>query len=349
MGHQGAWAPGHPGVSKIRNDQPRCPGGHPFLIPNPRSHSYVIDLMKSLPSHRTTALQALLVTFLWSTSYVLVKIGLREIPALTFAGIRYGLAFLVLLILATRGGHIRSLRGIRRHIWFRLITLGLLFYTLTQGGNFLALNYLPAVSVNLLFSLTSIFVAMMGIPVLGERPTVLQWVGIWIALLGAVVYFYPVSFPAGQIIGITAAVVGLLANSASSILGREINRQRDLEPIQVTLVSMGVGAFVLLTIGIQFQGLPQLTLTNWAIITWLAVVNTAFAFTLWNRTLRTLSAMESSIINNTMLIQIPVLAVLFLGERINLKEIIGLVIAGLGAVIVQLARRDDGKGSGIGD
>ncbi len=308
-----------------------------------------MTLKKPRSSHRAAVLQAFFVTFLWSTSYVLVKIGLREIPALTFAGIRYGLAFVVLLILAARGGQIKTLRGIGRHTWVRLITLGLLFYTLTQGGNFLALNYLPAVSVNLLFSLTSIFVAMMGIPILGERPTVLQWVGIWVALIGAVVYFYPVSFPVGQTIGVTAAVVGLLANSSSSILGREINRLRDLEPIQVTLISMGVGAFGLLAIGIRFQGLPQLSLTNWTIIAWLAVVNTAFAFTLFNHTLRILSALESSIINNTMLIQIPVLAVLFLGERINLKEIIGLLVAGLGTVIVQLAHRDEGKGSGIGD
>ncbi|HEY44566.1 MAG TPA: EamA family transporter [Anaerolineae bacterium] len=305
--------------------------------------------MKSSSLHMRAVLQALLVTFLWSTSYVLVKIGLREIPALTFAGIRYGLAFIVLLVVAARGGYIRGLRGIRGHTWFRLILLGLMFYTMTQGGNFLALKYLPAVSVNLLFSLTSIFVALIGIPTLGERPTALQWAGIWVALLGAMVYFYPVSFPAGQIVGLTAALVGLLANAASSVLGREINRQRDLEPIQVTLVSMGVGAFVLLVIGIRFQGLPQLTPTNWAIVGWLALVNTAFAFTLWNHTLRTLSAMESSIVNNTMLIQIPFLAMIFLGERINLKEIIGLVVAGLGTVIVQLARRDEEKGSGIGD
>jgi drug/metabolite transporter (DMT)-like permease len=303
--------------------------------------------MKPSSIHMRAVLQALFVTFLWSTSYVLVKIGLREIPALTFAGIRYGLAFIVLLIVAARGGYISGLREIRGHTWLRLILLGLIFYTMTQGGNFLALEYLPAVSVNLLFSLTSIFVALIGIPTLGERPTVLQWAGIWVALLGAVVYFYPVSFPAGQIVGFIAAVVGLLANAASSVLGREINRQQNLEPIQVTLVSMGVGAFVLLVIGIRLQGLPQLTPTNWAIVGWLALVNTAFAFTLWNHTLRTLSAIESSIINNTMLIQIPILAMIFLGERIDLKEIVGLVVAGLGTVIVQLARRDEEKGSGI--
>ena len=42
-------------------------------------------------------LQALLVTFLWSTSWVLIKIGLAEIPPLTLAGLRYSLAFLFLL------------------------------------------------------------------------------------------------------------------------------------------------------------------------------------------------------------------------------------------------------------
>ena len=46
-------------------------------------------------SHSAAVLQALLVTFLWSTSWMLIKIGLHGIPALTFAGLRYSLAFLV--------------------------------------------------------------------------------------------------------------------------------------------------------------------------------------------------------------------------------------------------------------
>ena len=47
--------------------------------------------------HTRAVLQALLVTFLWSTSWVLIKIGLADIPALTFAGLRYVLALLVLI------------------------------------------------------------------------------------------------------------------------------------------------------------------------------------------------------------------------------------------------------------
>jgi len=81
-----------------------------------------------------------------------------------------------------------------------------------------------------------------------------------------------------------------------------------------------------------------LSLKGWGIIVWLALVNTAFAFTLWNRTLQVLSAVESSIINNTMLIQIAVLAWVFLGESLGALEIVGLGLAALGTLLVQLRR-----------
>ncbi len=89
---------------------------------------------------------------------------------------------------------------------------------------------------------------------------------------------------------------------------------------------MGIGAILLLGTGLATQGMPNLSLTHWAIIVWLAIVNTAFAFTLWNLTLRVLSAMESSIINSTMLIQIAVLAWIFLDERVTWQEGFGMVL-----------------------
>jgi drug/metabolite transporter (DMT)-like permease len=101
---------------------------------------------------------------------------------------------------------------------------------------------------------------------------------------------------------------------------------------------MGFGAMALLIVGSAVQGLPRLNLASWAIILWLAIVNSAFAFTLWNYTLRTLPAVESSIINNTMLIQIPILAWLFLGEQPTALEIAGMILAGIGILIVQLRR-----------
>ena len=79
------------------------------------------------------------------------------------------------------------------------------------------------------------------------------------------------------------------------------------------------------------------------LIIWLAAVNTAFAFVLWNHTLRILSATESSVINNMMLIFIAVLAWLFLDERLALQAWLGLALAAAGILIVQGARRKPGR------
>jgi drug/metabolite transporter (DMT)-like permease len=59
-------------------------------------------------THTRAVAQALLVTFLWSTSWVLIKWGLADIPALVFAGLRYTLAFLILLPFVMRPKHLSS-------------------------------------------------------------------------------------------------------------------------------------------------------------------------------------------------------------------------------------------------
>jgi drug/metabolite transporter (DMT)-like permease len=290
-------------------------------------------------SHTKAVLQALLVTFLWSTSFVLVKIGLADIPALTFAGLRYTIAFVVLLPFALRKKQIHPLKSLPRMMWLRLILLGVLFYSITQGSNFWALVYLPAATTSLLFNFTPVIVAILSALFLHEPTKANQMIGVIVFLLGTFVYFYPLQIPFDEILGLTIAAVGVLANGVSSVLGRHINRDSGLDPSVVTVISMGVGAFILLFVGITVQGLPKLGWQHWGIILWLAVVNSAFAFTLWNQTLRSLSATESSVINNTMLIQIALLAWIFLGEDLDLRELIGLGIATVGVMIFQMYRR----------
>lgn len=282
-------------------------------------------------------LQALLVTLLWSGSFVLIELGLVDIPALTFAGVRYSLGFLCLLPVALHNGSLGAARDLLKVDWLRLIALGLLFYAVTQGCVFLALSYLRPVTMSMVMSFTPAMVALLSIPLLAERPTWMQWAGIVVFLAGAAVYFVPFDVSSGDGIGLAITGICLLANSGSSILGRYVNHhQHALSPIGVTTLSMGIGALVLLVGGITAQGLPPLTTANWLIIGCLAVVNTAFAFTLWNHTLRHLTATESSVINNTVLIQIAVLGWIFLGDGLSAREIAGLLVAAAGAMVVQI-------------
>jgi len=283
---------------------------------------------------------ALLVTFLWSTSFIIIKWGLNEIPPLTYAGLRYVLAFLVLLPFALNKKRIAEIKSIDQSNWIKLAALGFLFYTFTQGAQFVGLSLLPAVTVSLLLNFTPIIVAVMAIFLLSEKPTRLQWIGAVLFIAGVLIYFYPVDLPPGRVLGIAVMTIGLIANAGSAVLGRGINRTGKFDPITVTLISMGIGSIVILAAGITFQGLPYISFTNILLLIWLAVINTAFAFTIWNLTLRHLTAMESSIINGTMLIQIAILAWIFIGESITLNEGIGMIIALSGAVIVQIRRKN---------
>ena len=291
------------------------------------------------PHHVFAVFQALLVTFLWSTSFIIIKWGLADIPPITYAGLRYFLAFLCFLPFIFKKKYIEEIRGLSSQQRSKLLLLGFVFYTLTQGTQFLGLSLLPAVSVSLMLNFTPIVVAIMGILFINETPSQLQWFGTVIFIVGIIFYFFPISFEGNQGLGLMVMAFGVLANSGAGILGREINRQRNISPVVITFISMGVGSIILLLTGFLYTGIPTISTQNWMYLIWLAVVNTAFAFTLWNHTLRSISAMESSIINGTMLIQIALLAWFFLDEKITTQEGIGMGIAALGATLVQLKLR----------
>jgi len=263
---------------------------------------------------------------------------LVDIPPVTYAGLRYALAFLIFIPFILKKKYLLEIKQLNAVQWKQLLFLGLIFYTFTQGAQFLGLSLLPSVTVSLLLNFTPIIVAIAGIVLLNEKPSSLQWIGSALFIAGIVTYFFPVASIGNKGLGLVVMLVGVLANAGSAIIGRNINRKKNISPVVVTFISMGIGAIILIVIGFTLNGVPVLSLKNWLFLLWLAGVNTALAFTLWNVTLRSLTAMESSIINGTMLIQIAVLAWYFLGERITVNEGIGMAIAAVGAVLVQMRR-----------
>ncbi len=299
------------------------------------------------PRRSAAVLQALFVTFLWSTSWVLIKIGLEDLDLepLSFAGLRYALAAVVLLPFGIAAIRARSRAAVPparpdSGLVGRVALYGVLFIAVAQGAQFAALAVLPASAVSLILSSIPAWVAILALRGHAERASGGQVAGIALLSVGALLYFGPFDVPAGAALGFAAAGICVAASAVSSHLGRGLARDaigRLGGPLGLTSVSMTIGAVVLLAAGIILEGWPRLDATGWLIIGWLAVVNTAIAFTLWNHTLRTLTAVESSVINNTMTIQIAILAVIFLGERLGPLQVVGLMLAAAGAVLVQLA------------
>ncbi len=100
-----------------------------------------------------------------------------------------------------------------------------------------------------------------------------------------------------------------------------------------------MGGVTLVVVGIVAEGPPALDPVGWGLIAWMAVANTALAFTWWNESLRDLSATESAAINNLMLLQIAGLAWVFLGETPDPIQWLGMVVVTVGVLGAQAWRR----------
>jgi len=288
-----------------------------------------MNLTPTVARRRAVAL-ALFVTFLWSTSWVLIRFGLDDagLSPLVFAGVRYvvAAALLVAWVAARRGPRTLAI-GDRRTLW-ALLGLGVILYAATQGAQFVAIANQPAATTSLVLASTPLVVSLLALVTLGEPVSTRQRVAALAVIAGAALYF------AGDLgatpVGTAAAVVCLLANAAAALLGRGVNRAGRLPADVITAVSMSAGAVVLLGVGIAVEGVPSLGARAVAVIAWLAVVNTALAYALWNVALRQLTATEASALNTAMVIQIPLLAWLFLGEGLGPPEIAGILVVAAG-------------------
>ena len=309
------------------------------------------DLVTQPDSRRTRIIaiaQALFVTVLWSSSFIVIKYGLQEIPPLTYAGLRYSIASVILLALIFAQPKMRAvLKNRSRRWWSMLFLYGCIYITVTQGTQFLGLFYLPAITFSLILNMTPIVVLMLAIPWLGERPSTRETILILLGIFGVVLYFFPLDFAGVSLIGLAIGVISLLANSGSALLGRAINRNRDTPSLVVTGIMMSIGALFLLMFGLITEPLAGLSLTAWIYILWLAVANTALAFWLWNKAMRVLRAIDMTLINSMMMPQIVILSIIFLNEYPNLLDWIGLIILAISVAAVQVlqaSKLNDVKG-----
>ena len=132
-----------------------------------------------MADHRDVAAGTALVVF-WSSGFVGAELGTRFAPPETLLAWRYAVAALLLALVA-------GLRGFRprRSTLLRQGVIGLLCQCLYLGGvvGGVALG-VPAGTTALVAAVQPLLVAAVAGPVLGERTTRRQWVGLGLGLAG---------------------------------------------------------------------------------------------------------------------------------------------------------------------
>jgi drug/metabolite transporter (DMT)-like permease len=293
--------------------------------------------MNSLRSTRPLALfEALLVTVIWASSFILVKLILPEVGPLTIAGVRYFLAFLILIPMMLRAP--QSIKQINQRLWLQLALIGLSAYTIGNGALFWGLQYLPATTVSFLMSLSPLLILFSAAIWLNEFPKLLQILGVFVSLIGSVLFFYSGLKP-GEPLGIAITLIGMVGFTAFGILGRDVARQQRTSTLLLTGIPLAIGGGVLLIVGIPLEGWEPISLGTWLMLIWLAIINTAFAYLIYNHALKLLSALEMNIILNLAPLVTALLALTFLGESLSVVQLAGMMIMIIGVILVQAKPR----------
>jgi len=289
------------------------------------------------PSFTIAILEALLVNIIWASSFIFVKLLLKDLGPLTIGGLRYFIGFLVLLPFMLRRGRLSILS---HSIWQRLLLIGVSAYTIGNGAMFWALKYLPATTVSFMMSIITLLVLFGGILWLKEIPTWLQTIGILVTL-GGMVLFFLVGLKPGEPLGMAILCIGLLSFTLFGVLGRDVARAQKVDTLTLTALPLAIGGGLLLIIAMLCEGLPHISLSNGLLVFWLAAVNTALGYILYNHALQVLTAFEMNVMLNLSPLWTALMAWYLLGEKLSLWQWVGMVVVFVGVALVQ--RRQENK------
>src|SRR5436305_11456364 len=118
---------------------------------------------------------ALVVAVFWAVNFVIIDIGLESFPPLLFAALRFGLTAFPAIFFVRRP-------DVR---WQAVVAVGLFIGVGQFGVLFVAMNTgLPAGLASVIAPLQPVFTIPLAIVALGERPSLRQFVGVSLAVVG---------------------------------------------------------------------------------------------------------------------------------------------------------------------
>ncbi len=283
-----------------------------------------------------TLLAFAIIYFVWGSTYLAIRVGVREVPPFLLAAMRFLVAGLVLCgWMITQGERPPS-----RQQWMSAFFLGLLIFVLDYGLLFWAEQRVPSGIAAVMMAMIPLFMALSEIIFLGsQRLTVRLTLALLIGI-GGVAVLMSHSLNLGAPIdraGAVALIVASMSWSVASALMRKL-------PLPLSKVmSSGAqmlagGALLALTSAAlgEFRNFSPSTVSRgaWLSLLYLIVAGSIVGFTayVW------LIHHESPTKVGTYAYVNPVVAVLigyFLGgETIGLRSIVGTVLVLIGVVVI---------------
>ena len=273
----------------------------------------------------------------WSSTWVTIKIGLEDLPALFGAGIRFALAGAGLLAFAALRR--RSLRTDGPLV----LVLGLGPFAATYGLIYWAEQHIPSGLAAVLFGVLPLYVALLASVALPDEPLRARLLAGILVAIGGLALAFNESLELGddELAGLAAGAV-VLSPVASAIGNVAIKRRaRELDVLVLNGWAM-LGAGALLLAGsapVEDWGGAKLTAEAVGSVLYLAVAGTAFTFVALTLLLRELPAVTTSFISVLLPFGALAFGALLEDEIVTGAALAGAALVALGIAVAQWPRR----------
>ncbi len=264
------------------------------------------------------------VSLIWGSTFLAIKVGLADLPPLTFAALRFCVAALCLWgYLAWRGGMV----GVNMQNLIHLASLGMLMTALPFGLTFWGQQFVNSGLAAVLTGTVPLFVTIMAGPILGERVGAARLMGVMMGLAGVGLLFLDRMGGASTWLGGLAVVGSSVSYAAGNVYVKRFARHLPADLMNTGQTTFGALVLVIAALWWERGADVRLTLTALGAVVYLALMGSALAFGLYFWLLQRAPASTVSLVGFT----IPVVAVV-LGTTVG-EPLTGLMAAGMTVIL----------------
>lgn len=278
----------------------------------------------------------------WGSTYLAIRVGVRDLPPAMMSGIRYVIAGALLYPLALHTGGDERRRNDRPGLrqWLACLVIGSLLLVCGNGGVTWAEENVPSGLAALLVATVPLWMILFAVPLRHERITVTAGCGLVVGIIGVAALAGGGSF-GGGLGGVFLVLAASAAWGLGSVLGHRLPLPR--RPALAAAIQMLAGGVVLLIIAsatgewsdVRWSGVSA---NAWWSVLWLVGPGSILAFVAYGYALM---HMPVSVVSTYAFVN-PVIAVFLgitlLGEAFTLREGLGTLLV-VASVALTLYRR----------
>lgn len=283
----------------------------------------------------------LILCLIWGTTWFFIKIGLEDLPPITFAAARFILAVLILAVII-RVQKIPLPQTSRE--WKLLALTGVLQFSINYSLVFWSEQYISSGLAAVLQAMISVFgLVLAWIHLPDERITRLKIIAVLLGIGGVAIIFIE-QLQINSLMafaGCAAIVVGAYAAAHGSILVKA--HGGNLHPATMVCGQMICGILPIIIYSLAVEGNPFKLNWTWRAmicVLYLSVFGTIAAFWLYYWLLSKIESTKAMMISLVTPLLAVIIGGIFLGEKLPIQTFFGgiLILASIGLIVFRKKR-----------